>query len=298
MSKANIESPGLNKSASGLIPDSNIELSSGKIWSGLIIKQHKFARTKAPDFKIPDQSLIIQFSPLPAGKDKRKTFNYINRSANICFFSTGSSLHRPCTHHQHEVLVLMLSPEILRRAVRELRSNLNIVLAEHHQVRDAQVEHIGMALKTEAEDGYLSGRLYGESLGTALSVHLLSKYSVLKSDNRGERQKGGMTPANLRRVIEYIHDNLTEDIGLRNLAKIANLSQFRFAHNFKQATGLAPHQYVIRERLTRAQKMLRETDLSVTTIAFAVGCGSPSRFTLLFRRANGVIPSVYRASFR
>ncbi len=297
MSKANIESPGLSKSASSLVPDSNIELSSGKIWNGLIIKQHKLAKTNAPDYKTPDQSLIIQFSPLPAEKDKRKNFNHLNRSAKICFFSTGSSPSRPCTHHQHEVLVVMLSPEILKRAVRELQSNLNIVLAEHHQVRDAQVEHIGMALKTEAEEGYLSGRLYGESLGTALSVHLLSKYSVIKPDI-GEYNKGGMTPANLRRVVEYIDVNLTEDIGLRNLAKIANLSQFRFAHNFKQATGLAPHQYVIRERLAHAEKMLRETDLTVTTIAYAVGCGSPSRFTVLFRRANGVNPSVYRASFR
>ncbi|MEP6903561.1 MAG: AraC family transcriptional regulator [Actinomycetota bacterium] len=296
MSKAKIESAGLRESASSLIPDLNSELSSGKIWNGLIIKQHKFARTNAPDYKTPDQSLIIQFSPLPAEKDKRN-FNSINRPAKICFFSTGSSPRRPCTHQKHEVLVLMLSPEILRRAVHELRSNLNIVLAEHHKVTDAQVEHIGMALKTEAEDGYLSGRLYGESLGTALSVHLLSKYSVIKS-NLGETGKGGMTPANLRRVVEYIHDNLTEDIGLSNLAKVANLSQFRFAHNFKQATGLAPHQYVIRERLERAKTMLRETNLTVTAIAYAVGCGSPSRFTLLFRRANGVNPSIYRSSFR
>ncbi len=296
MSKAKIKTPGLVESGSPLKPDSNIVWSSGKNWNGLIVEQHKFAALPVPDFKKKDHSLTIRFSALPAGKNKGKNPDPIDRFANICFFSMDSAPHFSCGHHQHEVFVLKLLPETLKRVARELRSNLNIELVEHHQLRDAQIEHIGMALKTEAEDGFLSGRLYGESLGTALTVHLLSKYSVIKAQI--SLHKGGLTPANLRRVIEFIHENLTEDIGLSNLAKVANLSQFRFAHNFKQATGLAPHQYVIHERLERAKKMLRETDLTVTTVAYAVGCGSPSRFTLLFRRAYGVIPSVYRTSFR
>jgi AraC family transcriptional regulator len=296
MSKAKIAPLGLIKSESSATSDSNILWSSGKRWDGLIIEQHHFLKRTVTEFKVPDYSLIIQLLPPPAKKHKIKKLQHINDFAEICLLPKGLPAHRPCLHHRQEILVLTLSPEVVKRAAHELRVNLSSGLAEHHQVSDAQVEHIGMALKTEAEDGYLSGRLYGESLGTALSVHLLSKYSVLKPEDGNH--KGGMTPPNLSRVIEYIHDNLTEDIGLSQLAKVANLSQFRFAHNFKQATGLAPHQYVIRERLERAKHLLRETDLTVTAIAYAVGCGSPSRFTLLFRRANGVNPSVYRASFR
>ena len=284
----------LKKSGSAIVSGSNILWSSGQAWDGLIIEQHILARKNVPELKTSDNSLVVQFSPPQPGKDKIKKSETAAHSANICFFSTGLQPCRPCLHHPHEMLVLILSRAVVDRAARELSVNLHTSLTEHHLISDAQVEYIGMALKTEAESGFLSGRLYGESLGTALSAHLLSKYSALKPD----RHKGGLTPANLRRVLAYINDNLAEEIGLGALAKVANLSPFRFAHNFKEATGLAPHQYIIRERLERAKKMLRETNLTVTTIAYATGFGSPSRFTLLFRRDNGVSPSVFRSSYR
>jgi AraC family transcriptional regulator len=82
------------------------------------------------------------------------------------------------------------------------------------------------------------------------------------------------------------------------LAEIAGLSQYRFAHNFKSAIGLPPHQYVIRARIERAKRILRETDLSILDIACAVGCQSVSRFNSLFKRELGTTPSGYRASFR
>jgi len=279
MSKNDLSPPGFFKEETSLAAGSDILWSSGKAWAGLTLERHFFAGCRAPQISSSAAGLILQIS-----------------SGNICLFANELRSCDPCAHHQQDVLILILSPEIVRRAARELRINLKTSQTERHQFRDAQVEYLGMALKTEAESGYLSGRLYGESLGTALAAHLLSKYSVAKPD-AGE-YKGGMSPSNLRRVIEYIDQNLTEDIALSRLAKVANLSQFRFAHNFKRATGLAPHQYIIRERMERAKKLLRETDLTVTTIAYAVGCGSPSRFTFLFRRANGVIPSVYRSSFR
>jgi AraC family transcriptional regulator len=296
MSKDNFAPHGSINSTPPPMTGSNIVWSSGQAWRGLVIEKHLPGGKNSLELKSAADGLAIRLSSARPAKNIIKKNDRINRPANICFFPAGLLLARPCLHHPGEVLLLTLAPDVVRRAARELRVNFKNCFTAQHQIRDAQVEYIGMALRTEAESGYLSGRLYGESLGMALSVHLLSKYSVAAPDPAVH--KGGMTPANLRRVIEYIHDNLTEDIGLNTLARVANLSPFRFAHNFKQATGLSPHQYVIRERLERAKKMLRETDLTVTTIAYAVGCGSPSRFTLLFRRAHGVIPSVYRASFR
>lgn len=192
--------------------------------------------------------------------------------------------------------MLRLSPNVVNQAANESCGTSNPELADYHQFHDAQVQHIGMALKAEAETGYLSGRLYGESLSIALSVHLLTRYSAVKPIIRGH--KGGMTPHSLRRVTDYIHENLAEELRLSELAQVASLSQHRFAHNFKHTTGFAPHQYVIRERIERAKRALRETNMTVTEIAHTVGCGSPSRFTLLFRRATGATPSAYRSSFK
>ena len=110
-------------------------------------------------------------------------------------------------------------------------------------------------------------------------------------------KKGGIAPRALRRVIDYIESNLDSPLRMASLAEISGLSQYRFAHNFKSATGVPPHQYVLRTRLDRAKQMLRQTNLSVLDIAYAVGCQSVSRFNSLFRRELGTTPSHYRASF-
>jgi AraC family transcriptional regulator len=281
-----------------VIADANVVWSSGKTaWDGLVVEQHEFDKIETPEFKINHYSLVIQLSPPATIERKVKGFwkSLTNETGNICLFSAGAP-RQIRTEQRHELLVITISPEVINRAEGESSAASNRELAEYHQLRDAQIQHIGLALKAEAESGYPSGRLYGESLGVALSTHLLSKYSV--GETHISEHKGGMTPRSLRRVIEYIHDNLAEDLRLSELAEVAGLSQYRFSHNFKDTTGLAPHQYVIRERVERAKRMLRETDMTVLAVAYAVGCSNQSRFTLLFRRATGVTPSSYRASFK
>lgn len=281
-----------------VIADSSVLWSSGKtVWDGLIVEQHRHNGFDAPEFETPDYSLIIQLSPSATIEQKinGRFQSRVLKPGDICLFSAGAP-RQMRTPRRYEVLVLTLSPELINRAACELRGTLNPELVEHHQLRDAQIEHIGRALKVEAETGYSSGRLYGESLGMALAVRLLTKYSAVKPVVC--EHKGGMSPHCLRSVVEYIHDNLGEDLRLSTLAEVAGLSQHRFAHNFKHATGLAPHQYVIRERMERAKQMLRETDSPVAAVAYTLGCGSQSRFTILFRRATGTTPSAYRASFK
>ncbi|NOT46755.1 MAG: helix-turn-helix transcriptional regulator [Acidobacteria bacterium] len=117
-------------------------------------------------------------------------------------------------------------------------------------------------------------------------------------ERSSEKQTGGMTPLSLRLVIDYIQENLAEELRLDTLAEVAGLSRYRFSHNFKQATGFAPHQFIVRERLERAKRMLRETDLTVLAISFAVGFSSPSRFTYIFRQQIGMTPSEYRAELQ
>lgn len=66
------------------------------------------------------------------------------------------------------------------------------------------------------------------------------------------------------------------------------------AWEFKQSTGLTPHQYVIARRLNRAQVLLATTDLTILEICFRVGFKSQSHFTRLFRKLTGITPRAYR----
>jgi AraC family transcriptional regulator len=195
----------------------------------------------------------------------------------------------------HEVLVVRLSEGMLAQSVPELRGTPIFELHPIAYLRDTRLEHICRALKAEAEADYVSGSLYGEWLGLALGARLAHLHSAGASL---AFKRGGIAPRTLARVIDFIDSNLDSPLRMSALAEVAGLSEYRFAHNFKSAIGFAPHQYVMRARLERAKRLLRETDSSVLEIACEVGCPNLSRFNSLFRRETGTLPTIYRASFR
>jgi AraC family transcriptional regulator len=98
----------------------------------------------------------------------------------------------------------------------------------------------------------------------------------------------------LRKVEDYVRENLAEEISVERLAVLVELSPFHFSRVFKQATGMTPLQFVTRERITYAQQLIRETSRSLIEIALEVGYTSPSSFTKVFRRVTGVTPMEFR----
>jgi AraC family transcriptional regulator len=81
------------------------------------------------------------------------------------------------------------------------------------------------------------------------------------------------------------------------MAAVANLSPYHFARQFKAATGLAPHQYVISRRIERAQDLLRTDDeLGLAEVALRVGFSDQSKFSFHFKRIVGVTPRQFRIS--
>jgi AraC family transcriptional regulator len=77
-----------------------------------------------------------------------------------------------------------------------------------------------------------------------------------------------------------------ESISLETLAELAELSPFHFSRVFKQSTGMPPLKFVIRERMLRAQQLIRETSGRLIEIAFEVG-----QSNAILRRYFGVKPA-------
>jgi AraC-like DNA-binding protein len=98
----------------------------------------------------------------------------------------------------------------------------------------------------------------------------------------------------VQEVLAFIDQNLGERLTLPDMAQVLAINSYHFAHVFKQATGLAPHQYLIRRRLARAKQLLAGTALPIAEVALAVGCANQSHFSALFRRAAGMTPLNYR----
>jgi AraC family transcriptional regulator len=108
--------------------------------------------------------------------------------------------------------------------------------------------------------------------------------------------RGGLPVPQLRKVEDYVRERLAEVISLEALAELVELSPFHFSRVFKQVTGMSPLQFVRRERIARAQQLIRETPRSIIEIALEVGYTSPSRFAKVFRRVVGVTPTKFRST--
>jgi AraC family transcriptional regulator len=153
------------------------------------------------------------------------------------------------------------------------------------------------AVDAELRAGGAGGRLAAESLANVLAVHLLRHVLAPHQPTRG--RDGTLPRAKLRAVVEYVEDHLATSPTLEQMAAIARLSVYHFARQFRRATGLPPHQYVILRRVERAKQLLQAgTDLSLAEVATGAGFSDQSRFSHHFKRLVGVSPGQFRMSAR
>jgi AraC-like DNA-binding protein len=100
-------------------------------------------------------------------------------------------------------------------------------------------------------------------------------------------------------VVEYIEEHLEAGLTLEQLAAVARLSAYHFVWQFKAATGLPPHQYVILRRGERAKQLLQAAaDLSLAEVALHAGFSNQSVFCLHFKRLVGVTRGQFRTPSR
>ncbi|MGH7532806.1 MAG: helix-turn-helix domain-containing protein [Gemmatimonadales bacterium] len=105
-------------------------------------------------------------------------------------------------------------------------------------------------------------------------------------------------PALLRRLLrakDRMDAASDEEWPVPRLAQVSGVSPAHFARSFKEAFGAPPHRYLLTRRIERAATLLRETDLSITAIAFQTGWESLGTFGRTFRDVIGKNPSEVRA---
>lgn len=95
-------------------------------------------------------------------------------------------------------------------------------------------------------------------------------------------------------IIDYIEENLTENLNLDKIADIANYSKYHLHRMFTNVVGCTIHQYIQRRRLTEAARQLIFTDKYIIDIAITVGYSTHQSFTLAFRNLYKESPQVYR----
>jgi AraC family transcriptional regulator len=193
-------------------------------------------------------------------------------------------------------LLLSLSPKLLRAVAEDLDIDPDRVeIRNRFQMRDAQIEHIAWAAKAEMDRGYPCGRLYLDSLGTALAAQLVRTYSTLP--RLAGHFRAGLSGPKLKQVLGFIEENLGDTLSLDSIAGAAGLSVSHCKALFRQTMGVPLHQYVIRRRVERAVVLLREDKLSICQIALETGFSHQSHLALHMRRVLGMSPKALRRNF-
>jgi AraC family transcriptional regulator len=142
-------------------------------------------------------------------------------------------------------------------------------------------------------------RVAGTSQRVTTLIELFAKYLVEKYTNPATKKpefQGGLQIRQLRKVEDHVREHVAEDLSVKGLAELVELSPFHFSRVFKKTTGMSLLQFVTRERITRAQQLMRETSRSIIDVALEVGYTSPSHFTKVFRRVTAVAPNEFRTA--
>jgi AraC family transcriptional regulator len=158
--------------------------------------------------------------------------------------------------------------------------------------RDAELWTLGQRLAAQLSVPRPGARLYAESLDTQIAIQLLWNHSTLA--RRGANDSERLGDARLRRVVDFIHVSLGNEISLGELADLAGLSPNYFLSAFKQATGKTPHRYLTEKRIEKACELLQNPHCTVVDVSLAVGFSSQSHLTTVFRRFMKTTPAAYR----
>lgn len=171
----------------------------------------------------------------------------------------------------------------------------------HAAVDDHVVRQLSQALEaTRAEGGC---GVYADALQLALVARMLAVEENARAALPPEvepsapaRVKSGLVTWRLKRVLAFIEANLCDAISLADMARAAGLSRMHFAAQFRLSTGLRPHEYLLKARIMRAQRLMLESRDPLVQIALAVGFQTQAHFTTVFRRFAGATPHQWRSA--
>lgn len=166
--------------------------------------------------------------------------------------------------------------------------------SEARLARDPAVEWLARALLGADQSSAPFGQLYVDGIGIAIVARLMA--SARRANSNERPNANALARWRLRRAIDYVESRLAEPVSLAEIASVTGLTRMHFAAQFRAATGLRPHEYVLRRRIERAQEMLAGTHMPVVDIALSVGFQTQSHFTSVFKRFVGRPPCAWRES--
>lgn len=260
-------------------------------WRGVRVERRTVPASDFSNHVIPEHTIVHQLCPSVTIESRRDGEIRSQRiePGQVSIIPANSVLDQRFTNDSTVVIVAMdtvhlgrLCPDLAVGA-RELKLTRG--------TNDPLVSGLCLAMLKEAETGGPSGPVYIETLTTSLATHLAAHHAEGKGVSR--RAGPGLTPRALKRALDYIEANLNGTSTLAGIAEAAGLSPFHFARQFRLATGVSPHQYLLIRRIDRAKELLLRGDRPIADVAVEVGFCDQSHFNRYFKRLSGMTPRAF-----
>jgi AraC family transcriptional regulator len=275
-------------------PSGSVLLSSAPLsWRGIIVEWHRLAPQELPEHYIDCYGLSISTSP------RRVPFGWRNGSGPRDRFVSPGEFHlltpgdvnAPRWSETWEEVTIVLAPRFVADVVRDGLPPERVELITQRAASDPTVAYYSEAFRAEIAQGAPRGGLYAETLAIGLTLHLLANYGVTKP--RTPTPRGKLNAFQLRSVMDFIQDHLEEDVAVLTLAEKAHVSAFHFARQFRATVGLTPHQFVLRQRVQRASRLIKAGKLPLAQVAVQCGFHDQAHLTRVFRSIVGTTPGAY-----
>jgi AraC family transcriptional regulator len=263
-------------------------------WDHLRVEHDRVRRGEIPEHRHKEHLVVIALEGASEAELRTEGVTHIHEkppAGGVLVLPAGIR-HSARFVGESEYFSIYLDPAFFSRVVNGTAESNHVEIIEKSVVADPVISQVGMALRDEIESEGVGGRLYVESLANLLAVHLLRNYTAPQTAR--VQFRGGLAGHKLRRATGYIAENSHQSLTLEKIAGEVGMSPFHFAREFKKATGYAPHQYLLNDRIDRARKLLAASDLPIVDIALQTGFQSQSHFTRVFRRVTAFTPGAYR----
>jgi AraC family transcriptional regulator len=263
-------------------------------WNSLHLEHHLLPETDTGEHHLTQHCICLVLNSFVCDRwlDHRFYRDVCNKGTIAII--PADVMHRAASlNKQLNFITLSMSQNLFNQAAQDWASpDVFQPIPHTAHLEDPLIMGIGLALKAEMESGYIGGRLYEESLATAITVHLLRHYCNHKPKTKS--YSNGLSSSKLRSALDYIQDNLDQSLSLDELARQVGISQYYFCSLFKQSVGVSPWQYVIERRIERAKELLRTSEMSLSEIALLCGFANQNHLNRHFRKLVGVTPKAYR----
>jgi AraC-like DNA-binding protein len=159
-------------------------------------------------------------------------------------------------------------------------------------IDDTVVQSLGLSIQAAFALPAQANRMFLDHVMMAITTHFAQTYGGMVPNSRVQR--GGLSPRQARRAKDMLMSDLAGDVGLEAIAAECGLSTSHFRRAFQQTTKLAPHQWLLNERVERAKAELSVRGRTLSEIAIACGFADQSHFTRVFTRLAGLSPGRWR----